>query len=101
MFCERCGGLMKPKDGVLTCDKCQVTKKLKEEDKQTIVAHREQKEIALIDSAATLPIDRQVLCEKCGNTQAYYVIRQMRAADEAETMIYQCTKCGYKWRRYG
>lgn len=100
MFCEKCGGLMFPKAGIYTCSKCGNSKKIKAEDKQTIVAKKEDKEIAFFDGVGTLPKDR-VLCEQCGNNEAYYVIRQMRAADEPETMIYQCTKCGYKWRKYG
>ena len=100
MFCEKCSGLMFPKEGVLTCSKCGHTKKIKNEDKQSIVSKKEEREIAFIDDGGTLPKDR-VLCEKCGHNEAYYVIRQMRAADEPETMIYECTKCGYKWRKYG
>lgn len=100
MFCEKCGGLMTPKNGILTCGKCGTSKKIKAEDKQTIVSKKQETEIAFYDDVQTLPKDR-VLCEQCGNNEAYYVIRQMRAADEPETMIYQCTKCGYKWRKYG
>jgi DNA-directed RNA polymerase subunit M len=100
MFCEKCGGLMFPKEGVNTCSKCGATKKIKATEKQSIMSKKEERDIAFYDDVATLPKDR-VLCEKCGNNEAYYVIRQMRAADEPETMIYQCTKCGYKWRKYG
>jgi DNA-directed RNA polymerase subunit M len=101
MFCEKCGGLMFPKEGVHTCSKCGHTKKIKAEDQQSIMKmKKEDLGTAFFDGQGTLPKDK-VLCEQCGNNEAYYVIRQMRAADEPETMIYQCTKCGYKWRKYG
>jgi len=99
MFCEKCSGLMFPKDGVLTCGKCGHTKKIKAADQQSIMAKKDEHEIAFFDGVGTLPKDK-VLCEQCGNNEAYYVIRQMRAADEPETLIYQCTKCNYKWRKY-
>lgn len=100
MFCEKCGGLMFPKEGVHTCGKCGHTKKIKAEDHQSIMKmKKEDLGTAFFDGQGTLPKDK-VLCEQCGNNEAYYVIRQMRAADEPETMIYQCTKCGYKWRKY-
>lgn len=89
---------MFPKEGVLVCGSCGGKQNIKEKDRKTIVEHKEKKEIAFFDDVATLPKDR-VLCEKCGNNEAYFVVRQMRAADEPETMIYKCTECGYKWRR--
>jgi DNA-directed RNA polymerase subunit M len=98
MFCKKCGGLMFPKEGVLVCGACGANQGIKAEDKKTIREHKETKEVAFFDDVDTLPKER-ILCEKCGNNEAYFVVRQMRAADEPETMIYQCTKCGYKWRR--
>jgi len=28
------------------------------------------------------------------------VLRQTRGSDEPETRIFECTKCGHKWREY-
>jgi DNA-directed RNA polymerase subunit M len=89
---------MFPKDGVLVCKNCGSDQEISDEDKKTITETGSEKEIAFIDDEKTLPTT-QVECEKCGHNTAYYVIRQMRAADEPETMIYKCTKCGHKWRR--
>jgi len=98
MFCDKCGGLMRPKDGKLVCMSCEGEQAITDEDRKTIIEHQEKKEIAFFDEVDTLPKEK-ILCEKCGNNEAYFVVRQMRAADEPETMIYKCTKCGYKWRR--
>ncbi|MCI4368249.1 MAG: transcription factor S [Thermoplasmata archaeon] len=51
------------------------------------------------DRAATLPTAEEE-CPKCGNSKAYWVLRQTRGADEPETRIFECTKCGHKWREY-
>jgi transcription factor S len=48
---------------------------------------------------ATLPTTTEV-CPKCGHDQAYWVLRQTRGSDEPETRIFECTKCGHKWREY-
>ena len=32
-------------------------------------------------------------CPQCGNKKMYYTSRQMRSADEGETVIYECPKC--------
>jgi DNA-directed RNA polymerase subunit M len=57
--------------------------------------------MAVVESkaAATLPTADEP-CPKCGNPRAYWVLRQTRGADEPETRIFECTKCGHKWREY-
>jgi len=98
MFCPECGGLMRPEKGRLTCPKCGYSRTPRKEDRQVITEKSSGREIRIISEEETLP-KAKVTCEKCGNNEAYYVIRQMRAADEPETIIYQCTKCGHKWRK--
>lgn len=56
--------------------------------------------MAVVESkVATLPKTAET-CPKCGNDEAYWVLRQTRGADEPETRIFECTKCGHKWRDY-
>ncbi|HLC59151.1 MAG TPA: zinc ribbon domain-containing protein [archaeon] len=52
------------------------------------------------DDSKHLP-KTKVICPKCDNSDAYWFMRQMRAADEPPTLFYTCTKCGHKWRSYG
>ena len=60
----------------------------------------QKKEIVVTEGLeGTLPTTK-IICEKCGNNKATWVIRQTRAADEPSTRIYQCTKCKNKWREY-
>ena len=35
-------------------------------------------------------------CPKCGNAKAYYEAKQMRSADEGQTVFFECTKCKHK-----
>ena len=56
--------------------------------------------VAVVETkTVTLP-KAEEQCPKCGNGEAYWVLRQTRGADEPETRIFECTKCGHKWREY-
>lgn len=39
-------------------------------------------------------IDYECPVPKCKSTKAYYSAMQMRSADEGQTIIYECVKCG-------
>ncbi len=89
---------MFPEDGKYVCSACDSTEEFGKA--QVIVTGSQEKETAVIDEdVATLPKTR-IPCEECGHTEAYFVIRQTRAADEPETRIYRCCKCNYSWREY-
>ncbi len=83
---------------VLVCTKCGYTERIKE---STVIKEKvEEKEMVVIEKdEGILPIAK-VECPKCGNDEAYWRLEQTRAADEPETRIYRCTKCGYTWREY-
>ncbi len=100
MFCPECGSLLYPDGDEMVCRKCDYREQ-KTGDRR-IVADREEQELTVIDSDEDLEVlpKTQVTCPKCGNNEAYWVLRQTRAADEPETRIYTCTECGHKWREY-
>jgi len=90
---------MYPLNGVFKCKRCGCEKE-REGASQTFVTKTTEKEMVIIESTApTLPKTR-VECPKCGHNEAFWVLRQTRAADEPETRIYRCTECGYSWREY-
>jgi DNA-directed RNA polymerase subunit M len=83
----------------MVCRKCEAKAPMEKSD--TVVLSETSSDsngILVIDeSQETLPKTR-ALCSQCGNKEAYWVLRQMRAADEPETRLYRCTKCGNTWR---
>jgi DNA-directed RNA polymerase subunit M len=101
MFCPKCKRLMRPDKaaGVWRCGACGTKVPLgaaKEVGKQEAVG----RPMTVIETrTVTLPTAEEE-CPKCGNSKAYWVLRQTRGADEPETRIFECTKCGHKWREY-
>jgi len=106
-FCDKCGGLTIPRKSgshvVLICRKCG-KKKTSKEKKFKISAFSENKKgkIIIIDKKSNFDVlpKTAVVCPKCENTEAYWWMQQMRAADEAPTRFYKCTKCNHTWREY-
>ena len=89
---------MFPKSGQYVCNKCGATKNVEKTQHFTTDAH-EKETMIITESSATLP-KTTILCTECGNREAYFVLRQTRAADEPETRIYRCCKCNHSWREY-
>jgi len=90
-----------PKDGKFFCNKCgkEVDSNGKVESFTTDA--KANQTVVQSSSDTTLPKTR-VVCPKCGYTEAGFTIRQTRAADEPETIIYRCCnpKCNHTWRQY-
>lgn len=77
------------------CLRCGHTEKGK-----TPESSREAEDIPVVESREeTLPTTKTE-CPKCGNTKAFWWMRQTRAADEPTTRFYKCTECGNVWREY-
>lgn len=105
-FCPTCKSLMIPdsKNGQFLCRKCEKPQDLNRDDKdlhkKIRVAEAKSREMAVFEErAVTLP-RTNVECSKCGHNEAFWVLRQTRAADEPETKIYRCVKCEHSWREY-
>lgn len=105
-FCK-CGGLMMPKKSgsniVLVCRSCG-KKKASKEKKFKICAFSGEKKgkIIIVDKKANVDVLPKTYtpCPKCENKEAHWWMQQMRAADEAPTRFFKCTKCGHVWREY-
>lgn len=104
MFCPKCGSLLKPKvignrkSLICSCgysDKGSSQPHIKEELK----AEEKGVEVVEFEDEETLP-ETKAECPRCGNTKARYWLIQTRAADEAETKFFKCTKCRHTWRDY-
>ena len=98
MFCPNCKCLLFPKDGVPTCSKCGYKEKADRREGSVVTKKNVKLEVAVLaEAGSTLPTD-DAECPKCGNKKAYWVLRQMRGADEPETRIFRCVKCSHSWR---
>ena len=102
MFCPKCHRLMRPDTSAKAwrCPGCGhhlplgsgVEVGRSDASGRTVAVVEETK-------TATLPTTEEQ-CPKCGHDTAFWVLRQTRGADEPETRIFECTKCGHKWREY-
>jgi DNA-directed RNA polymerase subunit M len=100
IFCKRCGSIMVPKKGACICPRCGY--KSKEEGKKIgeKIAGKEKVEIIHTEEAEHLPLDKNIICPKCGHKGAYHWEIQTRASDEPATRFFRCAKCRHTWREY-
>ena len=103
-FCPECGAFCDADNArrCYVCPKCgweepmeesrTIPRKTSEEDKIIVIGKKERE-------LSTMP-KTKVLCEKCGNDEAYWWMVQTRGIDESMTQFYRCTKCGHTWRDY-
>ena len=100
-FCPKCKRMMRPDRaaGVWKCTSCG-TKVPLGEGVEVVHATPTHRTVDVVESRmVTLPKTEET-CPKCQNGEAYWVLRQTRGSDEPETRIFECTKCGHKWRDY-
>jgi len=103
MFCPRCQSILIPKKiGKKTQMTCSCG--YKEKNKVTLImeekVENKGKKIEVVDKKVeTLPKTKED-CPKCRNHEAYYWLVQTRAADEAATRFFKCSKCSHTWRAY-
>jgi len=103
MFCPKCGSLLFPTDGKFSCAKCGYERGITSSDTRTArVLRRDERpaEMLVLDDVTDTMPKTHVDCPKCGNGEAFWVMRQTRAADEPTTRIYRCTKCSHTWREF-
>ncbi|KAJ1993285.1 DNA-directed RNA polymerase I core subunit rpa12 [Dimargaris cristalligena] len=111
IFCSQCGNLLDDPGSSqsLLCEICGETKNCDQYEGIEILtqsgpnafpsALRNKKSLVQNDlskmreEAATIA----QTCEKCGAEEMEYHTRQMRSADEGQTIFYNCRRCGYKY----
>lgn len=99
-FCPKCKSLMRYSGEKLVCRKCGY-EKVAGNERIIIRSEVNREEIPVIEGeeVRTLPTTKAI-CPACGNNEAYWWMRQLRAADESEVRFFRCTKCGKTWREY-
>ena len=106
-FCEECGTMMIAEGERVVCtnEDCSGSSERDREREQAFVTTEEQTFDDVIESDERAnfegkPRAKDVHCEECGNTEAWYTIKQTSSADEAPTRFFKCTECGKRWREY-
>jgi len=104
LFCSICGSILIPKKKdrttIMTCS-CGY----REKNKESLLITEEIQEtktdkIEVIDNKVEVLPKTKEECPKCKHMEAYYWLVQTRAADEAATRFFRCTKCSHTWRSY-
>jgi DNA-directed RNA polymerase subunit M len=88
--------------GQLKCRKCGYIRKICEDDQMSKTTRRSEKEIVIVEDEGTIRTlpTIAIKCPKCENNEAFWWLRQLRAADESEVRFFRCTACGHTWRQY-
>lgn len=100
-FCPKCGALLLPKEENPKKMRCSCGYNPKQKKIVSVSERVEDKpKIEVVDrKLETLPT-MTMDCPECGNKKVFYWLMQTRAADEAETQFFRCTKCNHQWRQY-
>lgn len=86
-------------DGIWTCTSCGHEQGGDEAAEYVVTEKREEREITEIGDAEDRGLPTTTTrCPECGNTEAYWYLQQIRAADESETRFFICTECEHRWR---
>ena len=104
-FCPECGKLLTPKDKkgntILICSSCGFEKNPEGSYTKSEAVESQKEDIVVVEKNDENLPKTSITCPECSNNEAYYWIEQTRAADEAPTRFYKCTKCSHTWREYG
>ena len=97
--------MMKAQNGEMVCTGCGATTERDEDRAAAFVSTDEQTTDDVIETEEGAnfegkPTTDDVVCEECGNEQAWYTIKQTGSADEPPTRFFKCTECWSRWREY-
>lgn len=96
--------MMKPEGENLVCANCGREEERGEPDPAFVSTER-QRDDEVIESTPDAnfegkPTSTDVVCDECGNEEAWYALKQTASADEPPTRFFKCTECGRRWREY-
>jgi DNA-directed RNA polymerase subunit M len=99
-FCPKCGSILVQNKKRFACPKCKYISKEKVKLTSSEKGGSNNKIDVLHEKDSNVWPSVSETCPKCGNDEAFFWTAQMRAADEAETRFFRCTKCKHTWREY-
>ena len=106
-FCDDCGSMMKADGDHMVCtnDDCSGSSERDRDLESEFVSTESQTDDEVIESDENAnfegkPKATDVICDDCGNQEAWYTLKQTASADEPPTRFFKCTECGKRWRGY-
>ncbi len=99
-FCPKCGSILTQKKKRFSCPKCGYVSKEKIKLTSSEKVESNNKIDVLHEKDSNVWPTVSATCPECGHDEAFFWSTQMRAADEAETRFFRCTKCKHTWREY-
>ncbi|KAJ3044173.1 DNA-directed RNA polymerase III subunit RPC10 [Rhizophlyctis rosea] len=102
-FCPSCANLLLVRQGDLSneffCQTCPYVCKIQKEITTRTDYKRKQVDDILGGAAAWENVDKtNATCPRCDHPEAYYMMIQIRSADEPSTIFYKCCQCHNQWR---
>ncbi|MFB6170809.1 MAG: RPA12/RPB9/RPC11 RNA polymerase family protein, partial [Haloarculaceae archaeon] len=93
-FCDECGSMMHSEDDEMVCSSCGHTEERDEALAEQFVSTEEQSTDDVVETDETASFEgkptAEVTCERCGNEEAWYTIKQTGSADEPPTRFFKC-----------
>uniref|UniRef100_A0A6B2LTI0 DNA-directed RNA polymerase subunit n=1 Tax=Arcella intermedia TaxID=1963864 RepID=A0A6B2LTI0_9EUKA len=101
LFCPRCANLLLIKSVggsmMFTCSTCSYVYHVSDTMKNIQVGTK--KIVSEVESEKeTGEVTESGCCPECRHNVVRFYTKQIRSADEPETIFYTCTKCFHKWR---
>nr|XP_033773075.1 DNA-directed RNA polymerase I subunit RPA12 isoform X2 [Geotrypetes seraphini] len=104
-FCPECGSIL-PLPGLqdtVTCPRCKFKIDVKDFEGKVVqsstVFNKLEGSTTLLQGKEAVEIHGPMIerkCLRCGHEGMTYHTRQMRSADEGQTVFYMCLKCKYQ-----
>ncbi|CAM9730485.1 unnamed protein product [Scytosiphon promiscuus] len=106
LFCPTDGSLLMVESGPqgwtrFCCQTCPYIHPMEPSDKITrkIVLKKKAVDDIMGGDDAWANVDKtQTTCPFCNNKEAFFLMVQLRSADEPMTCFYKCTKCKQRWK---
>jgi len=97
--------MMKTEGDVWVCSACGHEEPKGDSDAEQFVSTETQSDDDVIETEEGAnfegkPTAKDVVCDDCGHTEAWYTIKQTGSADEPPTRFFKCQECGHRWREY-